>query len=71
MLYTVDNSTAVSGSYVTAECKAYPVEGEGPFLVVVVVLFSVRALTGVPSDRSERALAGLGMPKRKMPSPRG
>jgi hypothetical protein len=43
MLCTVDHSTAVSDSYVTAECEAYPVEGEGPFLVVVVVLFSVLA----------------------------
>ena len=53
MLCTVDNSTAVSGSYVTAECEAYPVEGEGPFLVVVVVLFSSACLvevTGVTLD---------------------
>jgi hypothetical protein len=37
------NRTAVSGSYVTAECAAYPVKGEGPFLVTIVMLFSVRA----------------------------
>jgi hypothetical protein len=43
MLCIGDDSTAVSGSYVTAECEAYPVEGEGPFLVAVVVLFSVLA----------------------------
>ena len=43
MLWIGDDSTAVSGSYATAECEAYPLEGEGPFLVAVVVLLSVRA----------------------------
>jgi hypothetical protein len=40
--------TAVSGSYVTAECTAYSVKGEGPLLMSVECCF--RCLLG-RSDR--------------------
>jgi hypothetical protein len=43
MLCIRGDSTAASGSYVTAECEANPVEGGVPFLVAIMVLLSVIA----------------------------
>jgi len=64
MLCIGDDSTAVSGSYVTAECEAYPVGGRAISRGrrSVILRACLVDVTGVPSDRSERALAGLGMP---------
>lgn len=39
MLYTINYSTTVLGSYVTTKCKAYLIKEEGLFLIVIIMLF--------------------------------